>query len=356
MVRTLGCLLSGGAMRLFLMLNLALPQGAWAEALATVAVERLEIPRVYRLDGVVEASNRSTVSAQTSGQVSQVNFDVDDLVESGDVILVIEDAEQAASVASARAKLASAQARRSELDKEYERTRRVFEKQAVSRSTMDKVTAARKAARAQVDAARAALTQAEQQLAYTQVQAPYTGIVTERLVEQGELVSRGQRLMSGISLEKLRVSVDVPQSLINSIRREKDAMVQLDGSWLPVTKTTIFPVADRATDTFRVRLDLPEGVEGLFPGMYVKVALRVGKRSVLVVPHTSVVFRSEVIGVYVQDRRGRVTLRHVRVGMPLPDRRYSILSGLDAGERVALDPQAAVELLKEQRKGRVGDE
>jgi RND family efflux transporter MFP subunit len=207
-----------------------------------------------------------------------------------------------------------------------------------------------------VDAANAALAQAEQQMEYTQVRAPYTGIVTERFVEVGEMAARGQRLMSGISLEQLRVNVDVPQSLINSVRREKNALVQMQGTWVPATKVTIFPVADRATDSFRVRLDLPDGIQGAFPGMYVKVALNVGTRSSLVVPRTAVVFRSEVIGVYVVDAQGQVSLRHVRVGAPLPDGSYTILSGLDAGEQVALDPQAAVELLKAQRRERTGHE
>jgi len=336
--------LIGGAVMLLVSM------AAISEPLATATVERVEVPRVYRLDGLVEAMHQSTVSAQTSGQVTQVAFDVDDLVHAGDVIVVIEDAEQAASLASARANLAAAQAQRAEADKEYERIKRVFEKQVVSKSAMDKATSARESARAQVDVAKAALAQAQQQLAYTQVRAPYTGIVTERFVEVGETASRGQQLMSGISLEQLRVNVDVPQSLINSVRKEQDAMVQINGTWVPVEKITIFPVADRATDSFRVRLDLPEGIEGVFPGMYVKVALKVGQRSALVVPHTAVVFRSEVIGVYVLDGQGRVSLRHVRLGTPLPDTRYTILSGLDAGETVALDPQAAVVILKEQRK------
>jgi len=331
-------------------------QAVFADALQTAIAERVEVPRVYRLDGVIEAANQSTVSAQTSGQVTQVNFDVDDLVEAGDVIVVIEDSEQAASLASARANLASAQARQAEAEKEYARIKRVFDKQAVSQSAMDKASAARKSARAQVDSAKAALAQAEQQLGYTQVTAPYTGIVTERFVEVGEVASRGQRLMSGISLEQLRVVVDVPQSLINSVRRQKHAMVQLNNEWVPATKVTIFPVADQATDSFRVRLELPTGIEGVFPGMYVKVAMKVGTRSALLVPHTAVVFRSEVIGVYVVDAQGLVSLRHVRVGTPLPDRRYSILSGLDAGERVAVDPQAAVELLKKQRMEHTGHE
>jgi len=334
----------------------AVPGMVSAQTLQTAAVETVQMPRVYHLDGVIEATHRSTVSAQTSGQVSEVLFDVDDLVQQGDVIVRIEDAEQQSAVDSAEANLKAAKATRVEAQKEYERIKSVYAKKAVSKSVMDKAEAARKSAIANVEAAQAALTQAQQQLAYTQVTAPYTGIVTERFVEVGEMASRGQRLMSGISLQQLRVDVDVPQSLINSVRAEQNARVWLNGQWLDVTKVTVFPVADRATDTFRVRLDLPSGVGNAFPGMYVKVALGVGSRSLLVIPESAVVYRSEVIGAYVVDRDGRVSLRHIRIGSALPDGRYPVLSGLDQGEQIALDPHAAVVVLKQQRMEHSSDE
>ena len=156
--------------------------------------------------------------------------------------------------------------------------------------------------------------------------------------------------MSGLSLQQLRVEVDVPQSLIAAVRKEQGAMALVDGRWIELSGLTVFPVADRATDSFRVRLDLPAGVDNVFPGMYVKVAMHVGSHPALVVPRSAVVYRSEVIGVYVVDQQDRVRLRHVRLGRSLPDGRHTIISGLDAGERVALDPQAAVETLKAQRR------
>lgn len=332
---------------ILLMALVQLPALAWAEELPRQAVESVKVPRVYRLDGVIEATSRSTVSAQTSGRVTEVLFDVDDLVEKGALIVQLEDTEQRAAVASAEANLKAAIAQRLDARNEFERIRAVFAKNAVSKATLDKAEAALKSANAGVEVAEAALSQARQQLAYTQVTAPYTGIVTERLVEVGETASRGQRLMSGISLQKLRVAVDVPQSLIAAVRNERQAKVWLNGKWLEATDVTVFPVADPATDTFRVRLDLPEGIDNAFPGMYAKVALSVGSRQVLAVPQPAVVFRSEVIGVYVIDEQGGLSLRHIRIGETLPDGRYIVLSGVDRGEQVVLDPHAAVVALKE---------
>lgn len=328
-----------------------LTSAAWGIELPRQAVELVQVPKVYRLDGKLEATNRSTVSSQTSGQVVEVLFDVDDLVEQDAVLVRLRDTEQRAQVASAEANLRSATAQRQDGESEYQRIKSVFEKEAVSQAAMDKALAARKSTRASVEAARAALTRARQQLAYTEIRAPYTGIVTERLIEVGEVASPGQRLMAGVSLDQLRVEVDVPQSLINSVRQRQQARVWLNGQWQDVTEITVFPVADPATDTFKVRMQLKQGTPNAFPGMFVKVALGVGLRQVLSVPPQAVVYRSEVIGVYVVDDQGHIALRHIRVGDLLPGGGMSVLSGLDQGEQVIMDPHSAVVALKAQMQG-----
>jgi RND family efflux transporter MFP subunit len=322
-----------------------------ATELETVAVERIETPRAQRLDGVVEAVNQSTVAAQTSGQVEEVLFDVEDYVKKGDLIVVLKDAEQQAQVAQAKASLTAARAQLQDALEEFDRIKDIYAKKLVAKKDLDKASATLKTARAQKEAAEAGLQQAEEQLGYTRITAPYTGIVTERHVQVGEVAQPGQPLMSGISLDKLRVQADVPQSLVPAIRRFDRAEVQQPGDgWFDVEKITIFPFADQTSNTFRVRLDLPEGVGGMFPGMFVKTAFVTGLREALVVPPEVVVYRSEVTGVYVSDERGRVSLRHVRLGHALPDGRMEVLSGLSEGEQVALDPLAAVVLLKEQRE------
>lgn len=328
----------------------------WSTDLETVPVALAELPRVYRLDGVAEAINRSTVSSQTSGRVTEVNFDVDDHVREGDVIVVLADVEQRAGVEQAEANLRAASAQRRDAEREYERIRGVFEKQAVSKAEMDKATAARQQARANAEAAEAALAQAREQLEYTRIRAPYNGIVTERLIEVGEIAQPGRQLMSGLSLDSMRVSVDVPQNLVPSIRDQKKAQARVGDRWILAEEVTVFPVADPRADTFQVRLRLPDGTADIFPGMYVKVGFVAGSQKSLVIPLAAVVMRSEVVGVYVVDEAGAVHFRHIRLGSPAGPEHVAVLSGLDAGERVAVDPVAATILLKTQRTAQVGHE
>ncbi len=324
--------------------------GVQAEsALKTATIQLQERPRQHLLDGVIEAVNQGTISAQTQGQVEEILFDVDNFVEAGAVIIRLKDREQKAQVSRAEATLKEAGARLEEARKEQQRIKGIFEKKLVSRAAMDKADAALKAAVARLEAAQAGLEQAREQLEYTRVRAPYAGIVTERHVEVGEIARPGQKLISGISLENLRVNVDVPQSLIQAIRAHDQASVQTpDGDWISAQKITIFPFAQPGSNTFKVRLQLPAGIQHLFPGMYVKTAFVVGKQKELMVPQQAVVYRSEVTGVYVVGTDGKVSLRHIRTGSRSQDGMLQVLAGLDAGEQVALDPIAAGVLLKEQ--------
>lgn len=311
-------------------------------------VEKVDYERV--LNGTVDAVNETTVSAETSGTVTNIYYDVDDYVKQGDVILRIKATKQKAGLKAADAAVAEARARLKEARQEYKRTKDIFERKLVSKSDLDRATASLHAAEARLEAALAARAKAREQTESTVVRAPYSGIVKVRHVHLGEFVNVGQPLMTGVSLEKLRVNVSVPQSLINKIRTLKKARVLIEGDHhgIPVEGLTFFPYADPVTNTFKVRAILAEGVEGLFPGMFVKVAFVTGEKEQLVVPEQAVVYRGEVTGVYVVDDNGRVTLRQIRVGKTTPNNKVVVLAGLSAGERVALDPVAAAIYLKQQ--------
>jgi RND family efflux transporter MFP subunit len=319
-----------------------------AASFPTAEVTHRTVPREYRLDGVVEAVNRTTVSAQTQGQVEEILYDVDDFVNKGDVIARLRDTEHRARVAQAAAELKSATAQRVRATDEYARVEGLFKKKNASASEMDNAEAELASAEARLDAAQAALEQAQEQLKYTEIRAPYSGLVTNRHMQLGEIASPGQPVMSGISLEELRVTVDVPQSVVSAVREIGEVNVYLPGDEVvQPARITVFPFADLGSNTFQVRLDLSGQVADLFPGMFVKTGIITGKKEELTVPTEAVVYRSEVTGVYVLDPDGDVHLRQIRVGRNLGDA-LVVLSGLSPGETVALDPIAAGVALKAQ--------
>ncbi len=316
-----------------------------------VEVAKAEDQQVNRgqiFDGVVEAVNKSTVSAQTSGRVVELNYDVGDVVPKGSVLVRLRDQEQRARFERAKAGLTEARAQLANARDEYERIKGVYERDMASQSEMDQAKAQLDTGKAQVEQAEAALHEAEEQLDYTRIRAPYAGVVSERHVEIGETVNPGHKLMTGISLDELRVNVYVPQRHFNSVRKHRQVEVYTDdGRALDVTDLTFYPYAESASHSFKVRVYLPKGTEDLYPGMFVKVGMRTGQYSHLVIPAEAVAYRSEVTGVYVVDDQQRLRFRQIRVGEQTDTGMIEVLAGLEAGERVATDPVQAALVYKQ---------
>lgn len=316
-----------------------------APVLDSMVISPRSTPVERLLDGTVEAVNQGTVAAQTSGRVTEILYDVNDFVPAGAVIMRLRATEQQAGLKQAEAALQEAQARELEAQTRYKRIADMYERQVVPKATFDEAMAARDSAVARLASARAALDTAKEGVSYTEIRAPYAGVVTKRLVEPGESVHPGTPLMSGLSLQYLRVSVDVPQSSIDAVRRIKQAAVYIDGRRIEVSKLTVFPEAAKPSNTFRARLELPENAADLYPGMFVKVGFVTGEARRLLVPLSSVVERGEVTALYVVNGDGRTSLRQVRLGRKF-EKDVEVLTGLAAGERVALDPVAAMKQLR----------
>ena len=313
-----------------------------------VTVERGPLVEQLRLDGVIEAVQQSTVSAQTSGTVVELPFDVDDVVDAGVLIARLDDSEQRARFNQARADQDEAESALDDARRQFERIESLHERGVATQAEFDNARNALASARARLSRAEAAVAEATAQLEYTRISAPYSGIVTQRHVELGESVAPGTPLLSGFSLEELRVVVSIPQQFAELARRERRAEVSLDdGRVLSTGQMTFFPYADPSTHTFRLRMELEEPDGTLFPGMLVRVGLPVSERSALLIPESALFRRGELRAVYVLDADDHPRLRQVRIGTRMNDQ-LEVLAGLDEGERIAADPRRVFDRASER--------
>lgn len=303
-----------------------------------IVVERQTLEEHLLLDGVIEAVQQSTVSAQTSGRVTALPFDVDDSVPAGALIVQLEDSEQQARFSQAQAGLSEAQAGLTEARQQFSRIQSLHERKLVANQALDQARNQLNAAEARLARAEAALAEARKQLDYTRITAPYGGILVQRHVELGESVNPGQPLLTGLSLEHLRVVVDLPQQYASLAREQRRARVTLpNGSELETGDMTFYPYADPATHTFRLRMPLTEPDGQLYPGMLVKVSVPVGHHDAIWIPAEAVLHRSELRAVFVLDTDDHPRLRQVRLGVRNGDQ-VEVLAGLKAGERIVPRP------------------
>lgn len=311
-----------------------------AAAQDEVVVAEQTVAETLALQGEIEAVNHSTVSAQTAGRIVELPVDIDDAVAAGDIIVRLDDTEQRARLHRAEAALASAKATFTDAKRRFERLSALYQQGSVSAAERDDAETLVDTSRARVAEAQAAVDEAAKQLSYTQIRAPYAGIVTARFVELGESVQPGQPLMSGLSLEQLRVVSALPQRYAQYVREHRQANIATDdGRQLPIASMTFYPYADEQSHTFRLRFNLNNPDGGLFPGVLVTVNVVVGERDVLLIPESALVVRGELRAVYVLNKNDTPQLRQVRVGHHF-DRGVEVLAGLVAGERILASVEA----------------
>ena len=333
-------------------------------SLATAPAQALTAPGRSSFDGVVEAVRQTRIAAQVPGAVVALAVQVGDRVQAGQLLLRIDarSADQGAAASDAQV-----QAARAALDvatREYGRQQKLRDKQYISQGALDQAEAQFKATRAQVAAQVAQAGAARTQTGLHTVRAPYAGVVSEVLVQLGDMAMPGRALVTLYDPGALRVTAAVPQSALGapgtSPLSAETVRIELPGlpgaqQWPAAARVQLLPTVDAATHTQQLRADLPAsaagvaGMTGAAPGMFARVWLPAagqgastaqGQAQRVTVPLSAIVRRAEMTGLYVQDEAGRPLLRQVRLGRVDGDR-VEVLTGVAPGDRVVLNPQAA---------------
>jgi RND family efflux transporter MFP subunit len=317
-------------------------------AAATALVQSSGASEVARFDGVVEAVRQTVVAAQVPGAVVSVDVKAGDVVKAGQVLARIDGRTAEQNVAASEAQLQSARATLAVASKEFERQKQLFEKSFTSRASLERAEAQFKATEASVSAQVAQAIAARAQSGYFVVKAPYAGVVSEVPIALGDMAMPGRALLTIYDPAALRVTAAVPQTDIARIVAGEPTRIQIPGAtpgreWLAPASIAVLPTADPTTHTAQVRLDLPAAAGNITPGTFARVLrpLQGTRTTRLHVPARAIVRRAEMTGVYVLDGNGHPILRQVRLGRARDDT-VEVLSGVNAGERVALDPQAAI--------------
>ncbi len=302
-------------------------------------VEKQVIQNWFKIEARVEAVNQGTMSAQTSGRIQQVHFDVNDYVERGALLVQLRDKTQQAAVQHAQAQVVQAKAADNDARAKLLRSTALLKDGSLSQNNFDSIKAAAVSHAAAVKAAKALLIQAQEQLSYTQVRAPYAGIVKTRHVEVGESVSVGTAIMSGLSLAKLRAVANIPQRLISKMGNKKGFQIHHEGLAQSVQSVTLFPYANENSHSFKVRVQFSPTSETaapkILPGMWVTLQVPMGDKHVITVPESAVMLNGELSSVFVASKFG-AKLRQVRLGKH-HNGHIEVLAGLRVNEHVYVD-------------------
>lgn len=222
------------------------------------------------LTGTLEPYRRVDVKAQLPGTLSRLNADRGERVTEGEVLAVIDAEGVRSQAASAEAGVASAQAALALAERQLESARTLYEAGALSQIEFEQAKTGYEAAKAQLSAAQSAATGATEQASRTTVRSPLDGVVSNRLVEAGEVVNPGQTLYTVVNTSQLELKGEVPVSQAVHLKVGQEVVFSIDafpGQTFRGAVARIEPTADPGTRKIGVYLRManPGGlVGGLF--------------------------------------------------------------------------------------------
>jgi RND family efflux transporter MFP subunit len=312
-----------------------------------------EVPVNLRSTGTVHARETADVSAQVMGRIQQVLVHEGDSVQAGQTLVVLDDAALRSALDQAQAGLKAAQNAQTAAQTNatlatstLNRYKQLEQEKSVSPQEMDEVSERAEAAeanleavRAQTDEARAQVNGAHTMLGYTRVAAPFSGIVTARMVDPGTMAAPGVPLLQVDQAGALQLDATVDESEIGAIHEGMKTQVAIDGAGstnMTGVIAEIEPAADPSSHSFLVKIDLPSSTQ-LRAGMYGTAEFANGTRQAILIPRSAVVMRGSLACVYVLDGQGIAQLRYLTLGAAQGNL-VEVLSGISSGEKLVDAP------------------
>ncbi len=294
------------------------------------------------VSGKIEAQQTANISTRMMGTITRIYVKVGDKVHRGQLLATISSQDIQAKQAQTNAAIAEAQANVNNAQKDYDRFNNLYKKQSASAKELDNVTLQYNAAKARLEAATQMRNEVSAMLAYSSLTAPFDGVVTQRMADEGNMANPGMPLLTIEQNSQLEVSATVSENDINSIKKGDKAQVEVKaiGKTVECTISEISPSSQFTGGQYLVKLNIPEKEKKeLYAGMYVNVFIPVtgktatkGNTAATLVPLGSLVTKDQLTGIYTISSNNTALLRWIRTGKTFGDQ-VEVLSGLAQDEK-----------------------
>jgi RND family efflux transporter MFP subunit len=262
----------------------------------TARVVRAPISRAYTAVGSVSPREVSRISPKITGRIQSVPVDESDPVSRGDLLMLIDPFDYRQALANADSQLKQAQSSLERVERDLARMEGLYREKAVTEQSFQDALTARDLARFQRDQALVARQVAQKNLRECRVVSPIPGVVTQVLVNEGELTGPQQPAFVVMDMSTVKVEVDLPEEIFGSVRTGGTSLVTIDalpGQGFEGVITKIYPTIDPASRTFRVTITLDNPGMSLRPGMTARSrVVQTLKNDALAVPKDAL-FRGE---------------------------------------------------------------
>ena len=296
------------------------------------------------VSGEIEAAQSAKLSTRIMGHVNSVKVKVADAVQKGDLLLTLNNEDLLSKRGQVNAGIAKAEVALKNAEKDYQRYKVLFEKGSATQKELDDVTTQYQMAKASLEGATQLKKEVDAQFAYTNLRAPFSGVITRLLIDKGDLANPGKTLIELEAPNAFEVTARVHESDMSRITT--DSVVQVHVKALKtMVLADITEVSTSASSTggqFIIKAQLRNTEAPVLSGMYVTVKIPVkssDRESKVMIPTEALVERGQLSGIYTVSQSNQAMLRWLRLGR-IYDGQVEVLSGLSAGESYIYSSQS----------------
>ncbi|MFX0557880.1 efflux RND transporter periplasmic adaptor subunit [Maribacter sp. CXY002] len=299
-------------------------------------------PRL-NISGKIEAVNSANISTRIMGYIDRINVQVGDKVQKGQLLLSINNTDISAKLGQVNAGITEATAAYSIAEKDFNRYKALFEENSATQKELDDITANHNMAKARLESAKQMRKEVDAQLSYANIRAPFSGVVTNTFIKEGDMANPGMPLLEVEAPGNFQVMAMVPESEIQQIKNDVEVDVHINAI-NSVIKGKVSEVSTSAKNTggqYMVKVVLDKTNEKLLSGMYATVQFPLDmdtERSMVLLPKEAIVNRGELSGVYTVSQNNTALLRWLRLGRTYGDS-VEVLAGLSADEKYILSAE-----------------
>lgn len=288
------------------------------------------------VSGKIQAINAADLSTRMMGYVNKVYVNVGDSVRSGQLLIAINNTDLQAKKAQVNAGITEATAAFNNAQKDYNRFKNLFSENSASQKEMDDMTANFEMAKARLEAANQMKNEVNAQFAYSNITAPFSGVVTSKSVEVGDMANPGQPLLSIEAPGKFKVIAMVPETEISQIKTGTPVQVNVKaiGKTITGNVTEVSSSAKHTGGQYLVEVALDQTDVDILSGMFTTVNFPIEKsktNEMVMLPLHVLVNNGQLSGVYTISENNTAILRWLRLGKTYGDQ-VEVLSGLSPEE------------------------
>jgi len=288
------------------------------------------------VSGKIQATNSADLSTRMMGYVNKVNVNVGDKVQKGQLLVSINNTDLQAKKAQVNAGITEATAVFNNAEKDYNRFKSLFANNSASQKELDDMTANFEMAKARLEAANQMKNEVNAQFAYSNITAPFSGIITGKNVKVGDMANPGMPLISIEAPGNFEVMAMVPETEISKIKKGTtvDVLVKSINQTIKGKVSEVSTSAKNTGGQYLVKIDLNKTEANILSGMFTTVQFpieRKAKTAMVLVTKAAIVTNGQLSGVYTVSQSNTALLRWLRLGRTFGDQ-VEVLSGLNADE------------------------